>query len=108
MDLIDKIKQLLSSNEKIENPIIDLKFDELKNVKGFITSSSFNNIDDEESQTIIWDTLRKNLENNELLKILVIFNETPVERESRLYGDNPLKIKQSNIWIHYTKDLKRY
>ncbi len=108
MDLIDKIKLKITSIDVIEDPIFDLKFDEQLNVRGFITSSSFYTLDEEEIQTKIWDTLKKNLENDELSKILAIFIETPSERESRLYGNNSLKINQSNIWIHITKDLQRY
>ncbi len=107
MDLIDKIKKILNELE-LKNPIIDLKFDDQKNVFGYITSDSFSSLEDDKSQFLIWDILRKNLDNEELNKILAIFNETPIDRENRLFGNYTIDVKLSRIWTHTTKDLSKY
>ncbi len=108
MDLIEKIITVLSKETQIEKPNFELKFDENQNVKGYIASESFYNMEDDLAQSIIWNVLNKNLDTSDLSKILAIFNETPVEKAQRLFGNPPLNIKQANIWFHIAKDLSRY
>lgn len=107
MEILEKIRNILE-NIKLNAPIIELFYDEQKNLIGYIASDTFNNMDDEEAQSLIWNALKKNLPTEEIMRVLSIFHETPLERNNRIFGNNPLKIKHSNIWIHNTKNLTKY
>jgi acid stress-induced BolA-like protein IbaG/YrbA len=105
MDLIEKIQQILE--KKLINPTIELRYDEKGNVFGRVISDSFQNRTDTESQSLIWDTLRKSLEKHDLLKIFMIFNETPQEAgfQENTYREKKSKTK---FWYHTTPTKTKY
>lgn len=107
MEILEKTRNILE-NIKLDTPIIELFYDEQKNLIGYIASNTFNNMEDEDAQKLIWNALKNNLPTEEIIKILSIFHETPQERNNRIFGNNPLKIKHSNIWMHNTKDMTKY
>ena len=105
MDLIEKIQNILKSS--LESPIFDIHYDSQENVVGYIADDVFENIDDKESQNIIWNSLKKYLGQEDLIRILMLFNETPRERSERLVGFTK-NIKHSNFWMHKTPDLNTF
>lgn len=107
MDLIDKIKSILKKTE-LKAPIFDIHYDNQGNVVGYVADIVFEEKNQAESQKIIWDALQKNLGGEELIRILVIFNETLRERSNRLSGAAPKTLNHSNFWIHVTPELSKY
>ena len=107
MDLIDRIIETLSKSG-LKAPSFDIHFDTQNNVIGYVTDEIFENLDDKESQHLIWDSLRKHFGQDDLLKILTIFHETPKERAERLIGYNSKSTAHSNFWLHTTPDLTKY
>ncbi len=107
MDLIDKIEEILHKIEELK-PIIDLHYDNQKNVVGYITDEKFNELSDEDSQKLIWGALKKNLESSDLIKIVALFHETPLERVERLNGYKSKNSQTSNFWFHQTPELAKY
>lgn len=105
MDLIEKIQQDLQ--KKLINPTIELRYDEKGNVFGRVISDSFQNKTDTQSQSLIWDILRRSLEKHELLKIFMIFNETPQEAG---FQENISRNRKSKIkfWYHNTPAKTKY
>jgi len=108
MDLIDKITRILYEIEDLQRPIIDLHYDNQKNVVGHITDEKFKNFSNEDSQKLIWTTLKKNLDSDELIKVIAIFHETPLDRVERLNGYKPKDAQSSNFWFHQTPELAKY
>lgn len=107
MELIDKTRNILKKLDLID-PIIDLKYDNQKNIIGFITSESFKKSNDEDAQDKIWGLLTKYLAPDELNRILAVFHETPYERSLRFTGGNDVKSIHSQIWFHICKDNSKY
>ncbi len=112
MELITKIKEILKEN--LDSPIIDLSCDSKGDIFGYVSSSTFENKDDTECQSIIWNSLRNKLSQKELIKIFMIYNETPSEMAIRLgsntqRNNNPkypdLRYK---IWYHVTPTRSKY
>jgi len=108
MDLIDKITKIINATEGLKRPIVELCFDNKKNVIGHITDDKFKSLSNEESQKLIWTSLKKNLEADELIKVIAIFHETPLERVERLNGYKPKDAQISNFWFHQTPELAKY
>lgn len=108
MDLIDKINKIINETEGLRRPIIDLHYDNQKNVIGHITDDKFKSLSNEESQKLIWTSLKKNLDASELLKVIAIFHETPLERVERLNGYKSKDAQTSNFWFHQTPELAKY
>ncbi|NLE04797.1 MAG: hypothetical protein GX638_08355, partial [Crenarchaeota archaeon] len=65
MDLIDKITKIINETEGLQHPIVELRFDNQKNVVGHITDDKFKSLSNEDSQKLIWTSLKKNLEADE-------------------------------------------
>lgn len=107
MDLIDKLKGLLS-NIGLKDPIIELHYDNQENIVGHITDESFVKMTDEEAQSLIWNALKKRLDSPQLIKVIAIFHETPQERIERIQGYRTRNIKHSNYWYHKTPELSTY
>jgi len=107
MDLIYKIEKIIKELN-FESPVIDIHYDNQKNIVGYITDESFKLKTDNESQKLIWTALKQNLEKEELLRIIALFHETPQERVKRISGFSNQEIKFSNFWIHETPELARY
>lgn len=108
MDLIDKITKIISETEGLQRPIVELRYDNQKNVVGHICDDKFKSLSDEDSQKLIWTSLKKNLEADELIKVIAIFHETPLERVERLNGYKPKDAQTSNFWFHQTPELAKY
>jgi hypothetical protein len=108
MDLIDKITNIISETEGLQSPIVELRYDNQKHVIGHISDAKFKTFSDEDSQKLIWTSLKKNLEADELLNVIAIFHETPLERVERLNGYKPKDAKTSNFWFHQTPELAKY
>lgn len=109
MEILDTIRNILSELE-INNPIVDIHYDEQNNIIGFVCSVSFSDLNDVESQHLIWKALKKRLSTEQLVKILGIFHETPHERRLRINGDDEVKVKpiKNHLWIHDAPKLSRY
>lgn len=107
MDLIEKIETVIRKSGQLENPSIDLKYDEKRNVFGYIISESFYNKDDNGAQSLIWNILRNNLEKEELLRIFMIFNETPQEAGMKEY-EGDLEDLNQRYWFHETPEKSKY
>jgi hypothetical protein len=107
MDLIDKITAILKSNG-LQYSLFELHYDNQKNITGHITDDKFKSLSDEESQELIWNALRKNLEPEELFRVIAIFHETPFERVERKNGYKSQEVRFSNFWIHQTPELAKY
>ncbi|WP_179020598.1 hypothetical protein [Winogradskyella forsetii] len=108
MDLITRIKSKLNEIEIFHSPIIELNYDNQKNIVGYITDRIFKKKSDEESQSIIWKKLKDNFDGEELSRIVSIFHETPEERVQRINGYITRKISHSNFWGHLTPDQTRF
>jgi hypothetical protein len=108
MDLIDKITDIIGKTEGLQCPIVELRYDNQKNVVGHISDEKFKSLSDEDSQKLIWTSLKKNLEGDELIKVIAIFHETPLERVERLNGYKPKDAQTSNFWFHETPELAKY
>jgi len=108
MDLIDRITKILNEIEDLQRPIIDLHYDNQKNVVGHITDEKFKSFSNEDSQKLIWTNLKKNLDSDDLIKVIAIFHETPLERVERLNGYKPKDAQTSNFWFHQTPELAKY
>ena len=108
MDLIDRITKIFNDYKVLQSPIIELNFDNQKDIVGYITDNVFKNKSDEESQALIWDELKKNFDGQELSKIISIFHETLEERVQRINGYITKNVKHSNFWGHLTPDQTRY
>jgi hypothetical protein len=108
MDLIDKITQIIKETEGLHRANVELTFDNQKNVVGYITDDKFKSLSNENSQKLIWTSLKKKLDANELIKVIAIFHETPLERVERLTGYKPNDAKTSNFWFHQTPELAKY
>ncbi|ETR73614.1 MAG: hypothetical protein OMM_00815 [Candidatus Magnetoglobus multicellularis str. Araruama] len=108
MEILDTIRKILNELE-IADPIVDVHYDEQNNIIGFVCSTTFSDLDDMESQNIIWKALKRHLGTEELIKILVIFHETPHDRLLRVSGDE-IRVKPINnsLWIHQTPKLSKY
>ena len=108
MDLIDKIKRILTENG-LKSPSFDLHYDNQDNVIGHVVDEFFEGKDDETSQKFIWDNLKKFLAEEELIRIFTIFHESPIERVARLIALTEYdKVRNSKIWTHTTPDGKKY
>ncbi len=107
MDLIDKICSILKSNG-LQYSNIELHYDNQKNVSGHISDDKFKSLSDKDSQELIWSALRKNLETDELIRVIAIFHETPLERVERLNGFKSNEVRFSNFWFHQTPELAKY
>lgn len=109
MELIDKVREILN-DIGLENTIVDINYDEQKNIIGFLTSSTFNNKSDYEAQSIIWKALKNNLSTDELLRILGIFNETYDERSQRVSINKIIQNKPfaNKLWLHKAPDNAKY
>ena len=101
MDLIDKITKIINETEGLQRPIVELRFDNQKNVVGHIADDKFKSLSNEECQKLIWTSMKKNLEADELVKVIAIFHETPLERVERLNGYKPKDAQTSNFWFHH-------
>ncbi|MCX6166230.1 MAG: hypothetical protein NTU73_15445, partial [Ignavibacteriae bacterium] len=75
---------------------------------GDITSETFNSLNDEESQKLIWGVLDKNLSKSEIIKITAIFHQTQEEETSRLIIQKTIYTIDSNIWCHKSNDKTKY
>ena len=106
-DLIDKIKNSLNGIGLI-SPTFDIHYENEDNIFGFVSDESFVNKDDDESQKLIWNALKRNLGAEELIKILAIFHETPQERVERLAPYRIKNLNHSNFWLHETPDFTKY
>jgi len=112
MDLIKEIEEILK--EILESPIIDLSYDSNGDIFGYVSSSTFENKDDSESQSLIWDSLKNRLNREDLIKIFMIFNETPSEMAIRLRGETQKydNIKYPDLrykfWYHVTPNRSKY
>ncbi|MBC5772626.1 hypothetical protein H8S95_01010 [Pontibacter sp. KCTC 32443] len=107
MDLIDKIDKILR-NTNLKFPIIELRNDDQGNITGHISDETFNSLSDKDSQELIWTALRRNLESDEILRVIAIFHETPSERVERLTGYRTNDVRFSNFWFHQTPELAKY
>ena len=107
MDLIDKLTNILKSIG-LQFPFIELHYDNQKNIVGHISDDKFKSLSDNDSQELIWTALKKNLEPDELLRVIAIFHETPLERVERINGYKSHEIMSSNFWVHQTPELARY
>lgn len=76
MDILEKVKKALMSSKQIQNPIFNLLTDDEGNIIGSVASSSFENMDDETAQKTIWQVLKKNMTDSELVQISMIIHET--------------------------------
>lgn len=108
MDLIDKIAKIINEAHELKLPIIDLHYDNQKNIVGYIADDKFKSLSNEESQKLIWTFLKKNLASDELIRIIAIFHETPSERVERLIGYRSKDTQISNFWYHQTPELAKY
>lgn len=107
MDLIDKINNLLKGIG-LQFPNIELHYDNQNNIIGHVSDDKFKSLSDKDSQELIWTALRKNLEPDELIKVIAIFHETPLERVERLNGYKSHEVRFSNFWYHQTPELAKY
>jgi len=107
METIEKVDTALRSLN-LNNPWIELTFNEQNHLIGYVCSDSFTDQDDELAQKQIWAAIRKHLEKKELSQIIGIFHETPKERYKRLYGGVVKDIKYANYFFHDTPDMTRY
>jgi len=113
MELLDKVRKILGDLE-IEDPVTDVHYSESGNIIGYICSETFANLDDMKSQELILTAFRKRLGAEELVKIHVVFPETPSERLLRMSGgemnDEELKIKSKKdcLWTHETPNFSKY
>ncbi len=107
MDLIDKITEILKGNG-LQYSHIELHYDNQKNITGHVSDDEFKSLSDKDSQELIWTALRKNLESDELIRVIAIFHETPLERVERLNGYKSQDVRFSNFWFHQTPELAKY
>ena len=107
MDLIDKIVEILKDTD-LQFPKIELHYNNQKNIIGHVSDEKFKKLSDQESQELIWTALKKNLEHDELIKVLAIFHETPLERVERINGYRTQEVEFSNFWFHQTPELAKY
>ncbi len=111
MDFIEKIESILS-NSGLISPVFDIHIDEKNNIVGYICDELFEQKNDAESQQLIWESLKKHFGQAELIKISVLFHETPRERAERLkevtekLTSKPKNIELSKIWQHTKFGLK--
>jgi hypothetical protein len=105
MELIDRIQKILKS--ALPAPQFDIHYDSQNNIVGYIADDFFAGKDDKESQNFIWSLLKKHFGQEELIKVLMIFHETPRERSERLIGFTK-NLKHSNFWQHRTPDLDTF
>jgi hypothetical protein len=107
MDLIDKITGILKTIG-LKSPIVEIHYDNQKNVVGYITDDSFRTKSDKEAQEVIWTALKKHLDSSELIRVIAIFHETPQERVERLNGYKSKEVQHSKFWFHQTPELAKY
>lgn len=109
MDLKDTVKNALEEME-IQAPSIEISTDQHGNIFGFVASTSFKDITDEDAQKMVWEKLKEKLDIDQLKNVLLITCETPIERLAR-YGATaivaPKKI-YPDIWVHNCPDLNIY
>ena len=109
MELINKVQEILQ-NIEIENSIVDIHYDEQNHIIGFLTSNSFYKLNDFEAQNIIWQSLKNNLSDENLVKILGIFHETFEERLKRISINSsiPIKSHTNKLWLHKAPGNAKY
>ena len=107
MDLIGKLNNILKIIG-LQFPTIELHYDNQKNIIGHISDEKFKSLTDKESQELIWTAFKKNLEPDELLRVIAVFHETPIERAERLNGYKSHEVRFSNFWFHQTPELAKY
>lgn len=111
MELINKIKNTLQTKSKLRSPLFDIYFDDTNQVVGYVADEIFESKNDEESQSLIWSSLKQYLAQEELMNISCVFHETLQERTKRLskYSQNALQLNsQSKFWLHKTPEETRY
>lgn len=110
MELIERIEKSLFEMKLID-PNFDVHEDKNGNIYGFITSPSFETMNDEDAQKMIWEKLKKDFEHHELTKIMSLINETPLERLNRSGSVNIEENKSKccyELWEHICPDMDRY
>ena len=108
MDLIDNIKRILTQGNELVSPLFDLHYDNQFNVIGYVADEYFENKEDKDSQRFIWDNLKTFLAQEDLIRIISIFHESPKERVERLITNTTNNNSKSNFWKHETPDSKKY
>lgn len=111
MELIEKIKRVLETKSGLHAPLFDIYFDDTNKVIGYVADEIFEFKTDEESQKLIWSSLKHYLEQKELIDVSSIFHETLQERTKRLseYSQNPLQLNSKlNFWLHKTPKEDKY
>jgi hypothetical protein len=111
VELIEKIKNILQTKSKLLSPLFDIYFDDTNQVVGYVADEVFEFKTDEESQELIWNSLKRYLEQKELINISGIFHETLQERTKRLseYSQNTLQLNsQLKFWLHKTPEETKY
>ncbi|MBU4485736.1 MAG: hypothetical protein KKD38_02295 [Candidatus Delongbacteria bacterium] len=107
MDLIERIKNILSQNG-LKSPVFDLHYDNQLNVIGYIADEFFEDKDDKQCQEYIWEKLKSFMGDEDLVRILTIFHETPKERAERMIEYSPISRSKSRFWVHSAPDQAKY
>jgi len=109
MELIKKVREVLQAIP-INNPIVDVYYDEQKKIVGFVCSESFKCVSDAEGQKMIWQSLENSFGAEDLVNIEIIFHETPHERFNRIseMQANNMQLGKSNYWLHKSPDMTKY
>lgn len=105
MELINRVQEILKGT--FPSPQFDIHYDSQNNIVGYVADDFFEGKDYKESQNIIWNSLKKYLGQEDLIRVLMIFHETPRERSERLIGFTK-NTKHSNFWQHKTPDLDTF
>jgi hypothetical protein len=94
---------------KLDNPIVDISSDDNGNIYGHVCSKTFESQQDEQVQKTIWAALKKHLSEQELIKIMILVNETPKQRLMRLNKTPEESNKHDTcLWVHRCPDMTNY
>jgi len=109
MDLKQKIEKTIMGM-KLDTPVVDISCDDNGNVYGYVCSKTFDGEQDERVQEKIWSALKKKLSEQELIKIMLLINETPAQRLMRM-DETPKKAQtkyDTCLWVHRCPDMANY